>query len=141
MDIFNQLPESQKYIRGLMAWIGLKQLPFYYDRQDRTAGSTKYTWSKMSHLAFVAIFYFSKMPLKIASVLGFFCMGMGLIYSLMVIIQKIVLEEPMVWGWPSLMIMIIFFGGIQLLTIGILGEFLGNTFEEVKKRPRYIIKS
>ena len=139
IESFKNLKEKNKYIRGLMNWIGYKQCPIYYDRDQRLYGKTKYTFSKMLKLAATGIFYFSKKPLKIAFSIGFLCVTLGLILIVYVFISKFYFPETTISGWASTLIIIIFFGGIQLFMIGILGEYIGSIFDEVKNRPEYII--
>ena len=138
---FKQCPEKNKYIRGLFAWMGFKQVPFYYNRDARQAGETKYTWRKMFHLAYVGIFYFSKIPLKLATFFGFLCFFIGLFFAVIITIQKVITPDHIVAGWTSTIIAVIFFGGVQLITIGVLGEYISSIFDEVKRRPNYIIKN
>ena len=139
MDAFNHLNENNKYVRGLISWIGFKQTPFYYERHARFAGSTKYTLKKMIRFASIAIFYFSKKPLRMATTFGFLSVGAGLLLSAWILYHKLANPQYLISGWASVILMIIFFGGVQLLTIGILGQYIGSLFDEVKKRPEYII--
>ncbi|MDD3644053.1 MAG: glycosyltransferase, partial [Bacteroidales bacterium] len=89
--------------------------------------------------AAVGIFYFSKKPLKIATLTGFLAVIVGIVYALIVLISKLFLDDVVVSGWTSTIILIVFFGGVQLLTIGVLGQYIGNLFDEAKDRPEYII--
>lgn len=139
LNTFNQLPEHNKYIRGLISWIGFKQLPFYYVRQERLAGETKYSMKNMINLADNALHYFSVKPLKIASSLGLLSVIIGLIMAIWTFGGKIFGYTHPESGWTSIIIIIIFFGGVQLLTIGLLGKYVGVIFDEVKRRPEYII--
>jgi dolichol-phosphate mannosyltransferase len=139
IDRFNSLEEKNKYIRGLISWMGFKQLPFYYERAARFAGETKYPLRKMLKFAMIGLFYFSKKPLNIATSLGFFCVALGLLYILWVLFSMIFSIGHAISGWASTIILIVFFGGVQLLTIGILGKYIGNLFDEAKNRPEYII--
>ena len=136
---FNQLHEKNKYIRGLISWMGYKQVPCYYERKERFAGETKYPLKKMLKFAATGLLAFSKKPLKIAIWTGLASVIIGLIYALVILICKILYPSSYVVGWTSIIFIIIFFGGIQLLTIGILGEYIGNLFDEAKDRPEYII--
>ena len=136
---FNQLGESNKYIRGLISWMGFKQVPCYYEREARFAGETKYPFRKMLKFALIGLFYFSKKPLNIATSLGTFSVIAGLLYVVYNLIAKFIFEEHMVTGWTSTIMLIVFFGGVQLLTIGVLGKYIGNLFDEAKRRPEYII--
>lgn len=140
IDAFNNLHEKNKYIRGLISWMGYKQVPCYYERKERFAGETKYPLKKMVKFASVGLMYFSKKPLKIATWLGFFSVLISLIYALIILIIKLVHPASFVIGWTSIVLIIIFFGGVQLLTVGILGQYIGNLFDEAKDRPEYIIQ-
>lgn len=139
MDAFNNLPETNKYIRGLISWVGFKQTPFYYDRDPRFAGSTKYSLKKMIRFASTGVFYFSKKPLQLATTFGFCSVAAGLAFSLWILVNKLAIPQYIVSGWTSIILLTIYFGGVQLLTIGILGHYVGSLFDEVKKRPEYII--
>lgn len=140
IDSFKNLKEKNKYIRGLMSWVGFKQCPIYYDRDPRAYGKTKYTLAKMLKLAATGIFYFSKKPLKLAFSLGFLCIIFSLLLVAYVFISKFFYPKTTISGWASTLITIIFFGGIQLFMIGILGEYISSIFDEVKNRPEYIIE-
>jgi len=136
---FNQMHEKGKYIRGLVSWIGFKQVPFYYEREARFAGETKYPFSKMIKLATTSLLYFSTKPLKIATAFGFVSVAISLILAVWSVLGKIMGYTHANSGWTSLFVLIIFFGGVQLLTIGIVGSYIGNLFDEIKNRPEYII--
>jgi glycosyltransferase involved in cell wall biosynthesis len=136
---FNRLRENNKYIRGLISWMGFKQTPFYYERDPRFAGSTKYTLKKMIHFASIGVFYFSKKPLKIATTFGFLSVAAGLLLSIWIFYSKLARPEYSVSGWTSIILLVIYSGGVQLLTIGILGQYIGSLFDEIKARPEYIL--
>jgi dolichol-phosphate mannosyltransferase len=121
--------------------MGFKQLPFLYDRKERFAGETKYTLSKMIRLAFAGIFGFSRKPLKLALNLGLFCIFMGVLLVSWIMYTYFFFPNKIIPGWTSTLITIVFLGGIQLLSIGVLGEYIGNIFDETKNRPEYIIES
>lgn len=136
--ILNQMPEQHKYIRGQIAWIGFNQTYIEYDREERMSGQTKFTYRKMVGFAIDGISGFSTWPLKVATISGFivsFISFMLIIYSLY---QKFFGETEK--GWTSLNISVLFIGGIQLIGIGILGEYLGRVSENVKNRPHFIIR-
>jgi polyisoprenyl-phosphate glycosyltransferase len=137
---FNKLNEKGKYIRGLVAWVGFKQVPFYYERDSRFAGETKYPFSKMLKLATTSMLYFSTKPLKMATGLGFISVVFSLGLAVWSILGKFFGYTHADSGWTSLFVLIIFFGGVQLLTIGIVGAYIGNLFDEIKNRPEYIIQ-
>ena len=136
--ILNQMPEQHKYIRGQIAWIGFNQTFIEYDREERMSGNTKFTYRKMIGFAIDGISGFSTWPLKVATISGFivsFISFMLIIYSLY---QKFFGETEK--GWTSLNISVLFIGGIQLIGIGILGEYLGRVSENVKNRPHFIVR-
>jgi len=139
IEAFNQLPEKNKYIRGLISWIGFKQVPYYYVREPRFAGETKYPLSKMIQFATSALLYFTRKPLKLATSMGFMSIVVGLLLTIYVFLSLFLKPHQTVSGWASTIIIIIFFGGVQLLTIGVMGEYIGSIFDEIKNRPMYII--
>ncbi len=139
MDEFVRFNERGKYIRGLISWIGFKQVPFHYERKARIAGETKYPLRKMFSFASNAMLYFSKKPLRIATGLGFLSVLVGIILAVWFTLGKIYGFSNAEEGWTSIMTTIIFFGGVQLLTVGVLGQYIGILFDEVKARPEYII--
>lgn len=139
MDEFGRFSEHGKYIRGLISWIGFKQVPFYYERKARIAGETKYPLRKMFSFASNAMLYFSKKPLKLATGLGFLSVLVGIILAAWFTLGKIYGFSNAEVGWTSIMTSIIFFGGVQLLTVGVLGQYVGILFDEIKARPEYII--
>ncbi|MDO5036222.1 MAG: glycosyltransferase family 2 protein [Porphyromonas sp.] len=136
---FNALPEHNKYVRGIISWLGFPQAPLYYDRQERAAGSTKYTLGRMIGLAMDALQYFSKKPLRVATRLGFISVGIGVLLALWVLLGKIFGFTYPASGWSSIMIVVIFFGGLQLLTIGVMSKYIEVIFDEVKGRPEYVV--
>ena len=139
MDVFSKLPEHGKYIRGLISWIGFKQVPFYYERKARIAGETKYPLSKMIGFASTALLYFSKKPLQIVIGLGFFAVIIGIFLAIWVMLGKFFGFSNAETGWTSIITIVVFFGGIQLVTIGVLGQYIGILFDEIKRRPEYIV--
>ena len=138
--VFNQMHEQGKYVRGLIAWTGFHQVPFYYEREARFAGETKYPLSKMVRLATTSMLYFSKKPLMIATALGFVSVAFALLYGLWAVLGHWLGFTHADAGWTSLVVLIVFFGGVQLLTIGIMGAYIGNLFDEMKRRPEYVIE-
>jgi polyisoprenyl-phosphate glycosyltransferase len=137
---FTSLKEKNKYIRGLISWIGFKQVPIYYVRDERFAGVTKYPLIKMLKFARNGMLSFSKKPLKIATMFGFISVGLGLLLAVYAVLAHYNKHLGTVSGWTSIIIAVIFFGGVQLLTVGVLGEYVGAVFDEVKNRPEYIIE-
>lgn len=139
MDQFDRFRERGKYIRGLISWLGYKQVPFYYEREARIAGETKYPFSKMLKFASTAMLYFSKKPLRLAISLGFIAVLVGIVLAVWFTLGKIYGFSNAETGWTSIMTSVIFFGGVQLLTVGVLGQYIGILFDEIKARPEYII--
>ncbi|SPY36113.1 Bactoprenol glucosyl transferase homolog from prophage CPS-53 [Porphyromonas cangingivalis] len=139
VEEFNALPEHNKYIRGLISWMGYNQVPYYYHRHERAAGKTKYGLRKMLKLAFDAILYFSYRPLKVASGLGFASVIIGLLLGLWIVFGKFLGFTHPETGWTSIVTIVIFFGGVQLITIGLVSRYIGVIFDEVKRRPEYIV--
>ena len=136
---FNRFHERGKYIRGLISWVGFHQVPFYYEREARIAGETKYPIGKMVSFASNAMLYFSKKPLRLATGLGFISVVVGIVLAIWFTLGKIYGFSNAEVGWTSIMTSIIFFGGVQLLTVGVLGQYVGILFDEIKARPEYII--
>ena len=139
MNEFNRFKERGKYIRGLISWVGFHQVPFYYEREARIAGETKYPLSKMLKFASTAMLYFSKKPLRLAASLGFISVVVGIVLAVWFTLGKIYGFSDAEEGWTSIMTSIIFFGGVQLLTVGVLGQYVGILFDEIKARPEYIV--
>lgn len=133
-----KMPEKQRYLRGQIAWLGYKQTAVPYERNGRNAGETGYTYSKMIRLALDAITSFSNWPLRLATISGFVCAVLGFGLILYTLYARFVLKqyEP---GWPSLMVTIVFLGGIQLLGIGMIGEYISRINDNVKNRPLYLV--
>lgn len=139
VDTINQMPEHNKFLRGLFSWVGYKQVPFEYERQERYAGKTKYPLRKMIKLASDGIISFSTKPLKLVGTLGIISIVISiliLIYALLSYAFKLNNLSP---GWTSIMVAITFFAGVQLLSIWIMSEYIGRIYDEAKERPQYII--
>ena len=138
VDCLNQMPEHDRFIRGMVSWIGLRQEPIQYERAARFAGVTKYPFSKMLQLALDAVTGFSIRPLRIASYLGILC-GIGGLLQLIHVFWAWYSNET-VQGWTSLMAVVLVIGSAQLLVAGVMGEYLGRLYIESKGRPLYIIQ-
>ena len=122
----------------MTVWIGFKQTPVRYERDPRYAGETKYTWRRMVHFAIDAISSFSLMPLQIATLLGFVFSIVAFLALPLVIIARI--ADIYVPGVSTILFVILFLGGIQLITVGLIGEYIGRIYEEVKGRPLYLVR-
>ena len=139
IDVINQLPEHNKFLRGLFSWVGFKQYAFEYERQGRAAGKTKYPLKKMMKLASDGIVSFSTKPLKIVGGVGIITIIISiaiLIYSLVSYAFNLNNLTP---GWTSIMVAITLFSGVQLLSIWIMSEYIARIYDETKRRPEYII--
>lgn len=139
IDTFRLFPEREMYLRGLFSWMGFKQIPYEYVRDKRFAGETGYTLKKMIKLALTGILGFSTKPLRIAMNIGFLTFILSAIFGLWILITALVFPQKLISGWASTIVVILLLGGIQLMSIGILGEYLGKVFEEMKGRPKYVI--
>jgi len=138
VDALKQMPEQNKFIRGQISWIGYRQTYLEYDRAERAGGATGYTYSKMIRLALDGITGFSDAPLKFATISGFVVSGIAFVVVLYTLYERFVVHnyQP---GWASLMVSILFLGGVQLITVGIIGEYLSRLSANVRQRPLYII--
>ncbi|UOQ86823.1 glycosyltransferase family 2 protein [Gracilibacillus salinarum] len=139
INALRQLRESQRYTKGLFSWLGFKKKEILFNRDPRAAGETKWNYPKLIGLAIEGITSFTTYPLKVSSLLGMFISIGAFIYMFVVIIKTLVFGEG-VTGYPSLMSVILFLGGIQLLSLGVIGEYLGRIFNETKKRPVYLVQ-
>lgn len=138
IDALVQLREKHRFMKGLFAWIGYKQVCFQYNREPRAAGTTKWNYLKLWHFAQEGITAFSTTPLRIAGLCGLLISMLSFIFGLYIILKALFwgIDVP---GWASIAVMLTFLSGIQLLSIGILGEYIGRIFGEVKRRPLYFI--
>ena len=135
-----RLPETHRFLRGLVPWIGFPQTQVFYDRSDRVAGETHYPFRKMLRLAFDGVTSVSTKPLRLAYLFSLLLFGVFVGYILYVLFNHFVLGGFLIPGWTSLMSAITIFGTIQLLLFGVFGEYLGRVYEQVKNRPLYIIQ-
>jgi polyisoprenyl-phosphate glycosyltransferase len=136
----NDLPEQSRFLRGLVAWGGYSAEYVYFKRERRAHGETHYTLSKMLNFALEGIISFSTKPLRLASYLGFLSAGIGFLGIIYAVVGKFFHPVNWVTGWTALFVGIMFVGGVQLLTIGIIGEYISRIYTEIQKRPQYLIK-
>lgn len=139
IDVINNMPEHNKFLRGLFSWVGFKQMSYEYERQGRVAGKTKYPLKKMLKLASDGIISFSTKPLKLLGTLGFLSIVISVIILIYALISYAFKLNNLSAGWTSIMVAITFFAGVQLLSIWIMSEYIGRIYEETKKRPQYIV--
>lgn len=139
VNILRQMPEKNKFLRGQISWIGFNQTYVEYDRNERLAGATSYPFGKMLRFALDGITAFSDLPLKIVTYFGFLVSGVAFIVMLYALYSRFMTEsyEP---GWTSLIISVLFIGGVQMIAIGIIGEYLSRMNNNIRDRPLYIIK-
>jgi polyisoprenyl-phosphate glycosyltransferase len=138
VDVMNRMRERHRFLRGMSAWVGFKQVGVTYHRAARFAGSTKYPFSKMLKLALNAITSFSYFPLQVATYLGFFAAGLSILAIPVVAVGRLTGTQAFM-GQATTLISVLFLGGVQLICLGILGEYIGRVYDEVKGRPLYIV--
>ncbi len=133
-----RLPEQHRFMKGLFAWVGFASAAVPYDRAARAAGASTFTYWRLWNLALEGITGFTVMPLKVATYAGLAVAALAGLYGVQLIVRTLLFGNP-VSGYPSLMAVILFLGGVQLLTLGVIGEYLGRIFNETKRRPLYIV--
>ena len=139
VDIMNKMPEESRYLRGMRTWVGFKQIGVEYERSERQAGESKYSFSMLFKLAYNGIFNFSEFPIKFVSRLGGLTVIVALIYFISVVIKKFFYQQ-VIEGFTSLLFMIILFSGVQLIALGVIGEYVLRVFFQSKNRPLFIVK-
>lgn len=138
VDQMNAMPEQSRYLRGMRAWVGFKQIGFEYDRDERQAGETKYSWSKLFELAFNGIFNFSDFPVKFITRLGFVTVVFSLIYFAYNLYRKFYYND-VPHGFTATILAIILFSGVQLISLGLIGEYVLRIYNQVRNRPLFIV--
>ncbi|HTJ78107.1 MAG TPA: glycosyltransferase family 2 protein [Rariglobus sp.] len=141
VEAFNQLSEKNRFFPGLRAWVGFTQAEIFYDRQERAAGTPAVTLRKLVRYALDGIFSFSHLPLRALTYAGILIAGLGFAIGAFFIVRRILGVEIAQTGFTTLVTLVLFLGGVQLIGIGVLGEYLGRIYDEVKRRPHYIVKS
>jgi glycosyltransferase involved in cell wall biosynthesis len=138
LDVFNQMRESNRFVRGMFSWIGLQQTGVVYKRQERYAGETKYPLRKMLRFAATGVISFSSAPLRAALNLGFLVSFVSFALGIWSIIVKVsgLYQVP---GWTSIVVVTTLIGGVQLIVLGVIGEYIGSIHDEVKRRPLYVV--
>ncbi len=138
VDLLNQMPERNRYLRGLRAWVGFRQIALKFDRDSRYAGSVKYTFAKSLGLAINGLVSFSIVPLRLSTYLGLCSALLAIVMALLVLYWRVFTNSTLT-GFATIAIAIFFLGAVQLISIGILGEYIGRIYEEVKHRPLYTL--
>ncbi|MBV8364391.1 MAG: glycosyltransferase family 2 protein [Candidatus Eremiobacteraeota bacterium] len=136
-DVLRQSREKHRFLRGLTSWAGFAQIGVPYDREARHAGKSKYSLSKMLRFAIDGLTSFSEIPLRFATYVGFLVSGLSFVYAIVILALKFAHRNTP--GYTSMMVAILFLGGVQLITIGILGEYVGRIYDQSKHRPLYVI--
>jgi polyisoprenyl-phosphate glycosyltransferase len=139
VDLLNQMPERNRYIRGLRSWVGFQQTAIQFERDPRFAGEVKYTFRKSLSLAINSLVSFSRVPLRIASYMGLISAAFSILMACLVLYWRLVEPDSPVTGFATIAIAVFFIGSVQLICIGILGEYIGRIYEEVKGRPLYTL--
>jgi dolichol-phosphate mannosyltransferase len=139
VDVMNSMRERHRFLRGMASWVGFRQVGVNYIREPRFAGETKYPLKKMLAFAVTGITGFSYFPLQMATILGFASMGVSLIAIPVVIFERLAGSQAFL-GQATTLIAVLFFGGVQLISLGIIGEYIGRIYDEVKGRPLYVLR-
>lgn len=140
IEAVKELPENNLFMKGLLSWVGFPTTVIEYTRVERAAGKTKFKFLKLFNLALDGVTSFSNVPLRFWSYLGGTVAFISFLFAMKIVLSKLIFGNP-VLGYSSLMVAILFLGGVQLIGIGVLGEYIGRIYKETKHRPRYIIKS
>lgn len=138
VEALKSAKERRRFVRGLVSWIGYRQTGVKFTREERVAGESKYPFRKMLKFAIDGITAFSFLPLQMATYFGFVISGLSFLYIIWAILQKLFTDRPVV-GWTSVIVAMLFLGGVQLITLGVIGEYIARIYEEVKQRPLYLV--
>lgn len=139
LDALQALPERRRFMKGLFAWVGFRSTNVYYHRAPRHAGKTTWNYWRLWNLAVEGVTSFSQVPLQLAAYLGFVVSLLAFLYAVWLIISTLAYGNP-VKGYPSMMVTLLFLGGVQLMALGVIGEYLGRIYEESKQRPVYLVR-
>lgn len=139
VDRLNDIPERNRFVRGLRSWIGFRQTGMEYERAARHAGSAKYTLKSLMKLAFDGILSFSFLPLRLSSYLGIGISAVAMLYALFIIVERSLGRFANISGWSTIIVSVLALGGVQLIVLGVIGEYLARIYEEIKGRPQFIV--
>lgn len=139
VEVIKAMPERARFLRGMVSWAGFRQVSISYDRAARHAGDSKYPLRKMVHFAMDGIISFSLVPLKLAIWTGFLAIWIAVAGIIVAIVDRL-LDKNLIRGWASLFVAVLFMAGVQLVSLGIIGEYLGRIYTEVKRRPLYVVQ-
>jgi glycosyltransferase involved in cell wall biosynthesis len=138
LDVINGLPEHNRYLPGIRTWVGFRQVAVPYDREARASGEPRMDFSRLVQLALDGLFGFSYVPVKAMTLIGLLACGLGLFLTVWVLVERFITHTAIL-GWPSLMIAVCFLGGAQLVSVGILGEYVVRIYDEVRGRPNFVV--
>ena len=139
INALKKMRESERYTKGMYCWIGFKKKEILFDRGDRVAGNSSWSFRQLFSLAIDGITSFTTVPLRVSTIVGFIVSMLAFVYMIYVFIKALIWGDP-VQGYPSLVILLLFLGGIQLLSLGIIGEYIGRIYNETKNRPDYLVR-
>jgi len=139
IDLLASMPERNRFVRGLRTWVGFRQVGYEYAREARYAGQSKYNLAKLFKLAFDGLVSYSYVPLRVVSNVGLLVSAAALGYMGYLLLARLFGGTPIA-GWTSTIVIVLFLGGVQLLSLGVIGEYVGRIFEEVKQRPHYVVR-
>jgi len=139
VDLLASMPERNRFVRGLRTWVGFRQVGYEYAREARFAGQSKYNLAKLFKLAFDGLVSYSYVPLRLVSNVGLLVSASALVYMGYLLLARLFGGTP-IEGWTSTVVIVLFLGGVQLLSLGVIGEYVGRIFEEVKQRPHYVVR-
>lgn len=139
VDVINSMPERNRYLRGLRSWVGFQQTAIRFEREERFAGEVKYTFGKSLSLAVNGLVSFSKVPLRVSTYVGLLAAVVAILMGLLVLYWRIFVPHSPLTGFTIILVAVFFLGAVQLVSIGILGEYIGRIYEEVKGRPLYTL--
>jgi polyisoprenyl-phosphate glycosyltransferase len=140
VDALLSMPERDRFVRGMVSWLGFSQIAVPYQRAARSAGTTKFSFFKMLRFAMDGIFSFSIVPLRLATWTGFAASGIAILGILTAVVERVFGVSGLVKGWTSVMTAVLFIGGVQLICMGIIGEYVGRIYGESKRRPLYVLR-
>ena len=140
LEAIKTLPERRRFMKGLFAWVGFRTTNVYYHRESRRSGKTKWNYWRLWNFALEGITSFSQVPLQLAAYLGFFISLLSFLYAIWLVITTLVYGNS-VKGYPSMMVTLLFLGGVQLMALGVIGEYLGRIYDESKRRPVYLVRN
>jgi dolichol-phosphate mannosyltransferase len=139
VETLNGMPERNRFVRGIRSWVGLDQVGLAYERQARHAGQEKYSYRRLVYLALDGLISFSFVPLRMITVIGFVISAISIVLAAIYFVQRLVVG-PNPLGLTTTIVAVLFLAGVQLITLGVIGEYVGRIFEEVKRRPLYVVR-